>query len=140
MLAHVAEANRRDLVAVRVIGAVRVAGMVAHGDLSSKKPIGPAGGFIVGRVGAVNGIPTQRAQADKASSQQNTGDTLHIQDFGDEAWLSFDQRVPWKVALEILRLLKAPGHAPEGDDLLRRLHSRRQRERPAERSKEGQAA
>ena len=31
---------------------------------------------------------------------------LHIQGFGDEAHLSFEQRVPWGVALEILRVLK----------------------------------
>jgi hypothetical protein len=68
--------------------------------------------------------------------------TLHICDFGDEVHLWFEQRVPWPTALEILRELKAPGPAPEGDDLLRRLHSRMpaSKERPAERSKERQAA
>jgi hypothetical protein len=32
--------------------------------------------------------------------------TLDLEDFGDEVRLSFDQRVPWRVALKILRLLK----------------------------------
>ena len=31
---------------------------------------------------------------------------MHIDDFGNEVRLSIDQRVPWRVALEILRLLK----------------------------------
>jgi hypothetical protein len=31
---------------------------------------------------------------------------LDLEDFGDEVRLSFDQRVTWSVALEILRLLK----------------------------------
>ena len=32
-----------------------------------------------------------------------------IEDFGDEVHLRIDQRVPWDVALKILRALKAPG-------------------------------
>jgi hypothetical protein len=46
-------------------------------------------------------------QADETTSQENVEGTLHIEDFGDEVHLSFDQRVPWRVALKILRLLKA---------------------------------
>jgi hypothetical protein len=72
----------------------------------------------------------------------NLSGSLNIRDSGDGAHLWFEQRVPWRIALEILRELKAPCPAPEGDDLLRRLHSRMpaSKERPAERSKERQAA
>jgi hypothetical protein len=50
--------------------------------------------------------PDRRTQADKSASQRDAEGTLHIQDFGDEVHLSFAQRVPWEVALKILRVLK----------------------------------
>jgi hypothetical protein len=47
--------------------------------------------------------PDGPTQEGKSASQ---GDVVHIEDFGDEVRLSIDQRVPWRVALEIVRLLK----------------------------------
>ena len=50
--------------------------------------------------------PDRPTQADKSASQENVKGALDLEDFGDEVRLSFDQRVTWSVALEILRLLK----------------------------------
>jgi hypothetical protein len=50
--------------------------------------------------------PDRPTQTDKSASQENVEGTLDLEDFGAEVRLSFDQRVPWSVALEILRLLK----------------------------------
>jgi hypothetical protein len=50
--------------------------------------------------------PNRPTQAGKSASQPDEGGTLELEDFGDEVRLSFDQRVPWRVALKILRLLK----------------------------------
>src|SRR5688572_4192745 len=47
--------------------------------------------------------PDRPTEVSKSDSQ---GDVVHIDDFGNEVRLSIDQRVPWRVALEILRLLK----------------------------------
>ena len=49
--------------------------------------------------------PDPRTQTDKSESQGDGDGTLHIQGFGDEVHLSIEQRVPWGVALEILRVL-----------------------------------
>jgi hypothetical protein len=67
--------------------------------------------------------------------------TLRIHDFGDEVHLWFEQRVPWPIALEILRELKAPGPAPDATRRPRRLQRLwPSKERPAEPSKERRAA
>jgi hypothetical protein len=50
--------------------------------------------------------PDRRTPTDKSGSQGDLDGALHIQSFGDEVHLSFEQRVPWGVALEILRVLK----------------------------------
>lgn len=39
---------------------------------------------------------------------ERAGGTLRIRDLGDEVHLEVEQRVQWKVALEILKELKAP--------------------------------
>ncbi len=46
-----------------------------------------------------------------AQLQPDTGrsrGTVRVQDLGHEAYLWVEQRLPWKVALEILKELKAP--------------------------------
>jgi hypothetical protein len=50
--------------------------------------------------------PHPRTQADKAAPQGHVADTLHIQNFGDEVLLSLEYRLPWQVALKVLRVLK----------------------------------
>jgi len=42
------------------------------------------------------------------AGRQDEPNTVRIQDLGDEVHLWVEQRVPWTVALEILRLLKIP--------------------------------
>jgi hypothetical protein len=48
----------------------------------------------------------RRSPTDKSGLQRDLDGALHIQGFGDEVHLSFEQRVPCGVALEILRVLK----------------------------------
>ena len=60
-----------------------------------------------------NGTPQTDQSA--AKQERDARGTLRIQDFGDEVHLSFEQRLPWEVALEILRILKTPGPPDEGD-------------------------
>ena len=50
--------------------------------------------------------PDRPTQTRKSASQGDVEGTLDLEDFGDEVRLSFDQRVPWRVAMKILRLLK----------------------------------
>ena len=50
--------------------------------------------------------PDRPTQTRKSVSPGDVEGTLDLEDFGDEVRLSFDQRVPWSVALKILRLLK----------------------------------
>ena len=57
-------------------------------------------------------LPTQ------ASKSDSDGDVVHIDDLGNEVRLSIDQRVPWRVALEIIRL-------PEVERIGRRKAARR---------------
>ena len=76
----------------------------------------------------------------QSAERRNAQGTVRLHDFGDEVHLWFEQRVPWPIALEILRELKAPGPAPDATRRPRRLHPRASTERPAERSKERQAA
>ena len=47
------------------------------------------------------------AHADDAGQVNGT---VRIEGRGDEAHLWIEQRVPWKLAVKILTLLKAPGH------------------------------
>ena len=84
----------------------------------------------------------RRIQGNRSVGRRDAQGTVRIHDFGDEVHLWFEQRVPWPVALEILRELKAPGPAPDATRRSRHLRPRRQTstKRPAERSKERQAA
>jgi hypothetical protein len=50
--------------------------------------------------------PDRPTQTGKSASHGDVEGTLDLEDFGNEVRLSFDQRVPWSVALKILRLLK----------------------------------
>ena len=61
--------------------------------------------------------PNHRAPtAETAAGQErHARGTLRIQDFGDEVHLWIEQRVSWEVALEILRILKAPNPPEEID-------------------------
>ena len=45
---------------------------------------------------------------------------LRIHDYGDEVHLMIEQRVPWPVALEILKELKTPGPHHEATSRARR--------------------
>ena len=47
-------------------------------------------------------------------TQGKTQGTVRFEDFGDEVHLWIEQQVPWKVALAILRELKAPA-APDDE-------------------------
>ena len=58
------------------------------------------------------GTPTDPSAAKRA---RDAPGMLRIEDFGDEVHLSFEQRLPWAVALEILRILKAP-ESPDARD------------------------
>jgi hypothetical protein len=51
------------------------------------------------------------------AERRNVQGTVRIHDFGDEVHLWFEQRVPWPIALEILRELKAPGPTPDATRL-----------------------
>ena len=63
--------------------------------------------------------PHPRTQADKAAPQGHVAGTLHIQNFGDEVLLSLEYRLPWQVALKVLRILKrARGSQLEPDAML----------------------
>ncbi len=53
----------------------------------------------------LSALKEQQRAREKPNPTSEPG-TLDLEDFGDEVRLSFDQRVPWSVALEILRLLK----------------------------------
>jgi hypothetical protein len=90
----------------------------------------------------VNGIQTNALRPTKQRRNATMNGTVRIHDFGDEVHLRFKQRVPWPVALKILMALKAPGPAPDEDDLLRRLHARMpaSKQRPVKRPNERQAA
>jgi hypothetical protein len=79
---------------------------------------------------------------DRPSGPRDARGTVRIHDFGDEVHLWFEQRVPWPVALEILRELKAPGPTHNATSRLRRSHRRRRASKasPARRSTERQAA
>ena len=50
--------------------------------------------------------PDRPTETDKPASQGDVEGTLDLEVFGDEVRLQIDQRVPWRVALEILRLLE----------------------------------
>jgi hypothetical protein len=84
----------------------------------------------------------RRIQRDRSAGRRDARGTVRIRDFGDEVHLWFKQRVPWPVALEILRELKAPGPALDATRHSRHLHPRRRTspKGPAERSKERRAA
>jgi hypothetical protein len=56
------------------------------------------------------------------SSAGDAPDTLRIRDFGDEVHLWIEQRVPWPVALEIVRVLTA--RAPQPEAASHRRHRR----------------
>jgi hypothetical protein len=43
---------------------------------------------------------------DRTSAESHAKDRLRIQDLGNEVHLSFEQRIPWKLALKILEALK----------------------------------
>jgi hypothetical protein len=83
--------------------------------------------------------PDRRIHAPRAGDRRGS---VNISDFDDEVHLWFEPRVPWPIALEILKELKAPDPAPDRTRRPRRLHPRLRAstERPAERSKERQAA
>ena len=49
-----------------------------------------------------------RSTPEQGRTAQDQPSTLQIEDLGDEVHLWIAQRVPWPVALEILRLLKVP--------------------------------
>ena len=84
----------------------------------------------------------RRIQGNRSVERKDAQGTVRIHDFGDEVHLWFKQRVPWPVAVEILRELKAPGPALDATRRSRHLHPRGRTsvKRPAERSKERQAA
>ena len=57
---------------------------------------------------------------DQRASEQPTGrgdrpSTVRITDFGDEVHLWVEQRVPWRVALKIMKLLKGPDPPEDGE-------------------------
>jgi hypothetical protein len=52
--------------------------------------------------------PQQNSEADRRRAS-----TVRIQDLGPEVHLWVAQRVPWPVALEIMRLLKVPDEPEE---------------------------
>ena len=56
--------------------------------------------------------PDERPHLRPTPLQPGQG-TLRIQDFGDEVHLWVEQRVPWTVALQVLKVLKA-SDPPEG--------------------------
>jgi hypothetical protein len=47
------------------------------------------------------------------ASQVDTRGTLRIHDFGEEVHLWIEQRVPWTVALDILKVLTDPEFRPQ---------------------------
>ena len=49
-----------------------------------------------------------------------SGGTLRIHDYGEEVHLMIEERVPWRVALEILKELKTPGPHHEATSRPRR--------------------
>ncbi len=49
-----------------------------------------------------------RSAPEQGRKAQDQPSTLRIEDLGDEVHLWAEQRVPWPVALEIMRLLKVP--------------------------------
>jgi hypothetical protein len=61
------------------------------------------------------------SRRDRSAERMSAQGTVRIHDFGDEVHLWFEQRVPWPIALEILRELKAPGPAPDATRRPRRL-------------------
>jgi hypothetical protein len=60
--------------------------------------------------------PDHPAPAQQSAGRVAVDDTLRIRDFGDEVHLWIECRVPWDVALKILRVLKepAPPNEPAG--------------------------
>jgi len=49
-----------------------------------------------------------RRASEQGRTAQERPNTLRIKDLGDEVHLWAEQRVPWPVALQIMRLLKVP--------------------------------
>ena len=73
-------------------------------------------------------IEPQRKLALPISRVQGCARHRAFRDFGDEVHLWFEQRVPWSVALEILRELKAPSPALNVTSRPRPLHLRASKE------------
>ncbi len=44
---------------------------------------------------------------DRSTAGPDANGRLRIQDLGDEVYLSFEKRLPWRLALKILEALKA---------------------------------
>ena len=60
--------------------------------------------------------PDRSETTEEPAGRTDRPSTVRIEDFGDEVHLWVAQRVPWPVALEILRLLKLPEEASAGDE------------------------
>jgi hypothetical protein len=59
--------------------------------------------------------PTPDQRAPEEAGRQDEPNTVRIRDLGDEVHLWVEQRVPWTVALKIMKLLKDPD-PPEGGE------------------------
>jgi hypothetical protein len=57
-----------------------------------------------------------RPQAERPPPRGKGKGTIQFEDLGDEVHLWIEQQVPWKVALEILRELKAPAAQDDKPD------------------------
>ena len=66
------------------------------------------------RVSPVSPSPDQRPPED--AGRRDDPNTLRIRDLGDEVHLWVEQRVPWTVALKIMKLLKDPDPLGRGED------------------------
>ncbi len=61
-------------------------------------------------------LPNRNQSAPKqGGTAQDQPNTLRMKDLGDEVYLWVEQRVPWPVALEIMRLLKIPDEPDKTD-------------------------
>ena len=77
-------------------------------------PSGPTPDGPVYRGLAVLPDPDQRAPK-QPTGRRDRPSTVRIEDLGDEVHLRVGQRVPWTVALKIMKLLKDPD-PPEGGE------------------------
>ena len=66
------------------------------------------------RVSPVSPSPDQRAPEE--AGRRDEPNTVRIRDLGDEVHLWVEQRVPWTVALMIMKLLRDPDLPAESED------------------------